>query len=301
MERLLIRLVAFLSIMGVAAAALAGPKIKTETVTYTAQGQVMKGYLAYDENITGKRPGILVVHEWWGLNDYARTRARMLAELGYTALALDMYGNGKVATHPADAQKFSSELLQNFPVAKARFLAAMEFLQKQPFVDPIKIAAIGYCFGGGVVLNMARQGADLKGVVSFHGNLIAVKPAEPGAINAKILVFTGDADKFVPPEQVAAFRQEMETAQADFRIVSYPGAMHSFTNPDADKYAKEFHLPLGYNAQADKNSWEEMKRFLTDIFEMRVNTSTLYGPSAPAGSPSRSDQFNPESGHMSGY
>ena len=148
---------------------------------------------------------------------------------------------------------------------------------------------------------MARQGVDLKGVVSFHGNLVAVQPALPGMIKAKILVLAGDADKFVPPAQVAAFRQEMETAKAAFRIISYPGAMHSFTNPDADKYAKEFHLPLGYNAEADKNSWEEMKRFLADIFEMRVNTSTLYGPSAPASYNYRSQEFNPESGHMSGY
>jgi dienelactone hydrolase len=281
MKILLVNFVIFFLIISMSGIALASPKIKTETVLYRAQGQVMKGYLAFDENIKGKRPGILVVHEWWGLNDYARKRARMLAELGYTALAIDMYGNDKVATHPADAQKFSSELMQNFPLAKARFLAGMEFLKEKPFVDPTRIAAIGYCFGGGIVLNMARQGVDLKGVVSFHGGLTAVRPAQPGTIKARILVLAGGADKVVPPEQIAAFKKEMEAAQADYRVIIYPGAMHSFTNPEADKLAKEFHLPIGYNAEADRKSWEEMKQFLTEIFERKVNTSTLNTPSTP--------------------
>jgi len=266
MGKILVRIALFLLMIGVAGVAMAGPKIKGETVTYSAQGQVMKGYLAFDKNIKGPRPGVLVVHEWWGLNDYARMRARMLAGLGYTALALDMYGNDKIATHPADAQKFSSELFQNFPVAKARFLAGMELLKKQPTVDPTKIAAIGYCFGGGIVLNMARQGVDLRGVVSFHGSLSAVQPAQPGGIKARILVLTGEADQFVPLKQVEAFKQEMEAAKANFRIVTYPGAMHSFTNSDADKLAKKFNMPIGYNAAADKKSWEEMKGFFNELF-----------------------------------
>jgi dienelactone hydrolase len=293
MARLLVKIVIFLSIMGVAALAMAGPHIKTETVTYSAQGQAMKGYLAYDENIKGQRPGILVVHEWWGLNDYARMRARMLAELGYTALALDMYGSGKVVVHPVDAMKFSSELIQNFPVAKARFLAGMEFLKQQPTVDAAEIAAIGYCFGGGVVLNMARQGVDLKGVVSFHGSLTAVQPAQPGTIKARILVLAGGADKFAPPEQIAAFKKEMDAAQANYQVIIYPGAMHSFTNPEADKYAKEFHMPIGYNAEADRKSWEEMKRFLKEIFAPEVNTSTLYEPSTQSAPPSSNTPANP--------
>jgi dienelactone hydrolase len=268
MEKVLIRIALFLFIIGIAGVAVAGPNIKGKTVTYSAQGQgqVMKGYLAYDDNIKGQRPGVLVVHEWWGLNDYARMRARMLAELGYTALALDMYGNDKVATHPADAQKFSSELFQNFPVAKARFLAGLELLKKQPTVDPTRIAAIGYCFGGGIVLNMARQGVDLKGVVSFHGSLAAVQPAKPGAIKARILVLAGEADQFVPMQQVEAFRQEMQAARANFKIITYPGAKHSFTNPDADKLAKKFTMPIGYNAAADTKSWEAMKAFFNEIF-----------------------------------
>jgi len=282
MEKLLVRFVIFFLIIGMAGIALAGPKIKAETVLYSAQGQVMKGYLAYDENIKGQRPGVLVVHEWWGLNDYARNRARMLAELGYTALAVDMYGNNKVAAHPADAQRFSSELMQNFAVAKARFLAGMEVLKQQPTVDPTRIAAIGYCFGGGIVLNMARQGVELKGVVSFHGSLATSKPAEPGVVKARILVLNGDADKFTTAEQIAAFKKEMEAAKVDYRFISYSGAMHSFTNPDADKLAKKFNMPIGYNAEADRKSWEEMKQFLTEIFAMKVNTRTLYTPSTPS-------------------
>jgi len=265
MKNLLLKLAVFTLVLGVAGVATAEPKVQGKTVEYSAQGVVMKGYLAYDENMTGKRPGVLVVHEWWGLNDYARRRAQMLAELGYAALAVDMYGDGKQAMHPDDAGKFSSELMKNFDVAKARFLAAIDFLKQQPTVDSTRIAAIGYCFGGGVVLNMARQGVDLKGVVSFHGGLAAVKPAQPGMVKAKILVLHGADDKFTTPEQIEVFNQEMKAAGADFEFISYPGAVHSFTNPDADAYGKKFNLPLAYNASADKKSWDEMKKFLKAI------------------------------------
>jgi dienelactone hydrolase len=242
-------------------------KVVGKTVEYKTDGVVLKGYLAYDSSIKGKQPGVLVVHEWWGLNDYARKRARMLAELGYTALAVDMYGEGKQATHPDDAGKFAAEVMKNFDTGKARFLAAEDFLKKQPTVDPGRIAAIGYCFGGGVALNMARQGADLKGVVSFHGSLAAVKPAEPGAVKAKILVLHGGDDKFTTPEQIEAFKQEMTSAGADYRFIVYPGAMHSFTNPEATALGKKFNLPLAYNEKADKESWQEMKKFLGDILK----------------------------------
>jgi dienelactone hydrolase len=247
--------------------ASAAPKIKEKIVKYSSEGVVMKGYLVYDENIRGKRPGVLVVHEWWGLNDYARKRARMLAEMGYTALAVDMYGDGKQADHPSDAGKFSSELMKNFDVARGRFLAAMDYLKKQRTVDPGNIAAIGYCFGGGVVLNMARQGADLKGVASFHGGFAAVKPAKPGGVKAKVLVLHGADDKFATTEQIEAFKKEMKDAGADMTFISYPGAVHSFTNPDADEIAKKFNIPLGYNADADKKSWDELKKFLEKIFK----------------------------------
>ncbi|MBA4372974.1 MAG: dienelactone hydrolase [Thermodesulfovibrio sp.] len=245
----------------------ADAKIRQKAVEYSSDGVVMKGYLAYDTELRVKRPGVLIVHEWWGHNEYARKRARMLAEMGYVALAVDMYGDGRQANHPEDAGKFSSELMKNFDTAQKRFGAAMDFLKKQRPVDPAKIAAIGYCFGGGIVLNMARQGADLKGVASFHGSFAAVKPALPGAVKAKVLVLHGEDDKFVTAEQIAAFRQEMKAAGADLNFISYPGAVHSFTNPDADMYAKKFNLPLGYNAEADKKSWAELKKFLEMIFK----------------------------------
>jgi len=269
MKRLLGMLTIFALILGMAGFAAAEAqitKIKGMDVKYTVRDVQMKGYLAYDENIKGKRPGVLVVHEWWGLNDYARKRARMLAELGYTALALDMYGEGKTAAHPDDAGKFSSELMKNFDVGKERFIAGMNLLKSEPTVDQTRIAAIGYCFGGGVVLNMARQGVDLKGVASFHGGLTAVKPAQPGSVKAKILVLNGADDKFITKEQIEAFKQEMKNAGANFRFISYPGAVHSFTNPDADELGKKFNMPIRYNQEADKNSWEELKKFLKQIF-----------------------------------
>jgi len=266
MQNISLKLAVFTVVLGMASVVASEPQVLGTTVEYNAQGVVMKGYLAYDENVTGRRPGVLVVHEWWGLNDYARKRARMLAELGYTALAVDMYGDGKVAMHPDDATKFSSALMGNFDVAKERFISAMDFLRQQPTVDPERIAAIGYCFGGGVVLNMARQGLDLKGVASFHGGLTAIRSAQPGSVKAKILVLHGADDKFTTPEQIEAFKQEMKSAGVDFQFISYPAAMHSFTNPDADALGKQFNLPLAYNASADKKSWEDLKIFLNTIF-----------------------------------
>jgi len=237
-----------------------------EPVMYKAGDLVMQGYLAYDDNIAGKRPGILVVHEWWGHNEYARERARMLAGLGYTALAVDMYGDGKQADHPGDAGKFATEVRQNMPAATVRFVAAMKVLQKHPTVDPEHIAAIGYCFGGGVVLQMARQGLDLDAVVSFHGSLATDNPAVPGVVKARILVCDGADDKMVTPEQIQAFHREMKAAGVDYKFISYPGAKHSFTNPGADIYAERFKIPVGYNAAADKRSWQDMQDFLQDTF-----------------------------------
>jgi len=241
--------------------------IVEKNVEYSAQGIVLKGFIAYNDNIQGKRPGILVVHEWWGLNDYARKRVRMLAQLGYTALAVDMYGDGKLAMHPDEAGKFAGEIMNNFDVGKARFLSAEEFLKKQPTVDPSRIGAIGYCFGGGVVLNMARQGADLLAVASFHGNLQAVQPAEPGMVKAEIRVYTGGSDKLVPPEAVEAFKKEMMDAKADYTVTVYPEALHSFTSPDATKLGKKYNLPMAYNKKADKESWQDMQKFFALAFK----------------------------------
>jgi len=237
-----------------------------EPVMYKSGDFNMQGYLAYDDNIVGKRPGILVVHEWWGQNEYARERARMLAELGYTALAVDMYGDGKQARHPDEAGKFAAEVRQNLPAATQRFQAAMELLQKHPTVNAEHIAAIGYCFGGGVVLEMARQGLDLDAVVSFHGSLATASPVAPGKIKARILVCSGADDKLVPPEQVEGFEREMKAAGVDYTLISYPGAQHSFTNPGADIYAEKFNIPVGYNEEADKKSWQDMQDFLKEAF-----------------------------------
>ena len=268
MERIVISLVVIIALAFVIKGQVsANTNIQGNAVDYSSQGVVMKGYLVYDENIKGRRPGVLVVHEWWGHNEYARKRARMLAELGYTALAVDMYGDGKQAMHPDEAGKFSSALMKDFDTAKARFLAALDFLKEQPTVDPNRIAAIGYCFGGGIVLNMARQGVDIRGVASFHGSLTAIKPAQPGAVKAKILVLHGADDKFITPEQIAVFKQEMKTAGAEYQFIAYPGVIHSFTNPDADTYAKKFNLPIAYNADADRKSWEELKKFFNTIFK----------------------------------
>jgi len=266
MKKLLIEFGALILALGMVRGVSGEPKIQGRTVEYSAQGTVMKGYLAYDENVKGKRAGVVVVPEWWGLNDYVRRRARMLAELGYTALAVDMYGEGRVVTTPDEAGKLSSEAMKNFDATKARFMAAIDFLKGQPTVDPSRVAAIGYCFGGGVVLNMARQGVDLKGVVSFHGGLTAVKPAQAGSVKAKILVLNGGADKFITPEEIEAFKQEMTAAGAAFQFISYPGALHSFTNPEATELGKKFNMPIAYNAKADEESWNEMKKFMTTIF-----------------------------------
>jgi dienelactone hydrolase len=244
----------------------ANAAVKHEEVTYTANDVTMKGYLAYDDAIKGKRPGVLVVHEWWGHNEYARKRADMLAELGYVALAVDMYGDGKQAAHPDDAGKFAGTVMQNVEGAKARFMAAMDLLKKNPNTDPARIAAIGYCFGGGVVLHMARFGVDLKGVVSFHGSLGTQTPAQAGKVKAKVLVCNGADDGFINQEQIDGFKKEMTDAKVDFQFISYPGAKHSFTNPDADNYAKQFNMAIAYNAAADKKSWAEMQAFFKKVF-----------------------------------
>jgi len=242
-------------------------KVVGETVEYKSDGTALKGYIAYDDSIKGKRPGVLVVHEWWGLNDYVRKRADMLAGLGYTAMAVDMYGEGKNSEHPEDAQKFVTEVMNNMGLGEKRFNAALELLKQQKTVNPEDIAAIGYCFGGAIVLHMARTGAGLDGVTSFHGNLSPMDKAAPGTIRTKILVLTGGDDTFVPQEQIDAFRKEMDAAGADYEIIIYPGAKHSFTNPDADRLGKENNLPIAYNKEADEKSWAEMREFLKEVFK----------------------------------
>ncbi len=242
-------------------------EVESSVVSYEAYGIVLKGYIAYDKDVAGARPGVLIVHEWWGHNDYVQKRARQLAELGYVAFAIDMYGGGKSTKHPDQAGEFASQSMANMDLYKAKFVAAHDFLKTHEAVDPEKIAAIGYCFGGSTVLNMARMGVDLDGVVSFHGSLASSVVPEPGAIKAKILVCHGADDSMIPAEHVAAFKKEMDVAGADYTFMSYAGATHSFTNPDADRIGKEFGIPLGYSEEADKKSWQDMQDFFDKIFK----------------------------------
>ena len=247
--------------------AATAPDIVTEELRYRAGGAECTGYLAYDQNRSGARPGVLIVHEWWGHNDYVRRRARMLAELGYTALALDMYGDGKRADHPQDAQKFMREVLANMPAGVERFEAARARLEEHATTDAAKTAAIGYCFGGAIVLGMARRSADLDAVASFHGSLATDSPAEPGSVSARVLVCHGGEDRMVPIEQVDAVEREMTRGGApSVRTVVYPGALHGFTNPEATAKGKQFDIPIGYDAAADAASWSELVRLLAETW-----------------------------------
>lgn len=253
--------------LAAAGSAPAIAELRTEVIEYRLGDDTFSGYLAWDDASSARRPGVLVVHEWWGHNPYARKRAEMLAELGYTAFALDMYGSGKLADHPDDAKAFMTAVTSDMPAAEARFGKALEVLGRQETVDAERIAAIGYCFGGGMVLHMARAGMDLDGVASFHGSLGTQSPAQPGRVKASVLVLNGAADPFVPPEQVQAFEQEMQAAGVDFTVVNYPGVKHSFTNPDADSFGKRFDMPLAYDAKADADSWGRLQAFLEAVFQ----------------------------------
>jgi len=247
--------------------ATAHAKIQTKEIVYKVNQTELTGYLAFDDTISGKRPGILVVHEWWGHNDYARKRAEMLAALGYTAFAIDMYGTGKLASHPDDAKKFMMAVMSDQANMKQRFLAGLDVLLAQATVDTTKTAAIGYCMGGGIALNMARAGVDLDGVVVFHGGLGTETPVKKGQIKAKIRVFTGGADAFVPQKQVQAFEQEMKAADVDYKLKIYPGVTHSFTSPAADDFAKKYKLPFAYSPTADQDSWQQMQVFFNKLFK----------------------------------
>lgn len=249
------KLVAAVAVALTASASAASAEIKTKVVDYTVGSTALQGFLAWDEASTAKRAGVIVVHEWWGHNDHARNSARRLAEAGYVGFALDMYGAGKVAAHPDDAMKFMTEATKDPAVVAARFNAALAELKKDPHVDASRIGAIGYCFGGTVVLSQARLGADLDVVASFHGGLGGLPPVKPGAVKARVLVYTGAADPMIPAAQVEQFRADMKAAGATVDIVTYPGAKHGFTNPAAGTYGMD---ALAYDAAADKASWAAM-------------------------------------------
>ena len=240
--------------------------VLTENVSYQVDGVELQGYLVFPEGLVKETPGILVVHEWWGHNDYARRRAEMLAELGYVAFALDMYGEGKVTDHPNDAKKYMQEATSNPEVLIDRFQAALDLLKQQDHVDPNNIAAIGYCFGGAVVLNMARSGSDIKAVVSFHGALATTNPAAKDTVKAKVLVLHGGNDAMVPEDQVKTFEQEMQAANVDYQLVTYEGVDHSFTNPAADEIGEKHSMPISYDREADEDSWQRMQNLFKEIF-----------------------------------
>lgn len=240
----------FFILAGVASAA-----VQTKTITYEHDGKKFTGFLAWDDAVKGKQPGVLVVHEWWGLNDYARSRAKMLAEHGYVAFACDMYGEGKNTEHPQEAGKFAAEVRKNKNDWQARAQAALKVLASQEQVDPDKLAAIGYCFGGSTCLELAYSGADLKAVATFHAALPAPTDEEAKAIKARLLINNGADDKFITPQQVSDFKGKLDAAKVKYQFENYPGTVHSFTVKEAD--AKN--IPgMKYNAEADKKSWELM-------------------------------------------
>jgi dienelactone hydrolase len=242
------------------------PAIKGENVSYTSDSTTMIGYTAYDSSTDKKRPVVLIVHEWWGLNDYARSRAKQLAELGYLAMAVDMYGNGTTADNPDAAGKLATPFYMDPKMAKIRFDAALAKIKTYTMADTSQVAAIGYCFGGAQVINMAKLGEDLKGVVSFHGNLTVI-PADKSLLKAPMLVCHGADDSFVKPEEVAAFKKQMDSINAVYTFKSYPGATHAFTNPNATPMGEKFKIPIAYNAAADSASWNDMKAFFGKIFK----------------------------------
>ena len=238
-------------------------EIIEEAVSYEQGGATLEGWLVYDDSIPGKRPGILVVHAWKGLGDYVKMRARKLAQLGYAAFAADIYGKGVYAKNSEEAGKLAGIYKNDRILTRERVLAGLHVLKHNGHVDAAQVAAIGYCFGGMVVLELARSGADLSGVVTFHGSLATPMPAEPGKIKEKILVLHGASDPFVTPQEVAAFKDEMKKAGAAMQFVSYEGAVHSFTDPESgDDPTKG----AAYNQLADEKSWEAMKQFFSEIF-----------------------------------
>jgi len=231
--------------------------IKEEPVTYKDGDTTMKGFIVYDDAKKGKRPGIVLVHEWWGITKHMHNEARRFAQHGYTALVADMYGDGKTADNPKDAGTLAGGVMKNPQAMQGRFNAARAVLAQHSTVDAAKIGAAGYCFGGTVALNMARAGADLKGVAAFHAGLGTNTPA-PSSVKAKVLVLNGADDPLIKPDQVEAFKKDMDAAKADYRIISYPGAVHAYTNPEATEVGKKFNMPVAYNAKVDKAAKAEL-------------------------------------------
>lgn len=269
--KLLLALTAVL--VGVSATAHA--KMITKTVEYKQGGDTLQGYLAYDDSFKGKRPGVLVAHQWKGLGDYEKSRARMLAQMGYVAFALDVYGKGIRPKTREEAGKLSGQYKKNRPLLRNRARAAVITLRRQPNVDVNRLAIIGYCFGGGTALELARSGADVKGYVSFHGSLDTPTPADARNINGKVLILHGADDPFAPMKDVVALRDELSAAKVNYEIDLYGDAVHSFTEKAA---GNDNSSGAAYNAQADARSWARMKAFFGEIFSephFRISNTTF--------------------------
>lgn len=241
----------------------ASAELKKETVTYKQGDTELRGYLVTDPSIKEKRPAVLVVHDWFGIGEYSKMRAEEVAKLGYTAMAVDIYGGGKLAGSTDEAGKLAGSFKGDRKLLRARIVAAFDHLKTVPGVDASRIACIGYCFGGTTSLELARSGAPVAGVVSFHGGLDSPTPEDAKAIKCKVLVCHGAVDPFVSPEEIAGFQKEMNDAKVDYQFIAYSGAVHSFTHQGADK----LNIPgAKYQENADKRSWQHMKDFFAEIF-----------------------------------
>lgn len=245
---------------------LKAPAIKDETIEYTEGNVTGKGFVAYDNSVAGKKPVVLIVHEWWGINDYVKSRARQLARLGYLAMAVDMFGNGQLNPDPKSAQDAVTPFYKDPLLGKSRLEAALAKVKTLPQADTTQIAAIGYCFGGSMVLNAAKLGTPLIGVVSFHGGLAGPAPVK-NAVKAQILVCHGNADQFVSASDLSTFRNQLDSAGIPYTFKEYAGATHAFSNPDATENGKKFNIPIAYNGAADTASWNDMLAFFGQIFK----------------------------------
>lgn len=246
------------------AGATAGAALRTEVVEYKQGDTVLEGYVAYDDSISGRRPGVLIVHQWKGLGDYEKKRAEMLAKLGYVAFAVDIYGKGVRADNAKDASALAGKYKSDRPLLRQRVNAGLAALKRRPEADGRRVGAIGYCFGGTTVLELARSGADVAGVVSFHGGLSTPTPADAARIKARVLALHGADDPFVPPAEVAAFEAEMREGRVDWQLVAYGGAVHSFTDWNA---GSDNAKGAAYNEKADRRSWEAMRSFFAEVLK----------------------------------
>lgn len=245
------------------AVAVTQAAVRSAALTYQSGGTTLEGWLAYDDATTAKRPAVLIVHQWMGLTDYEKRRASMLAEMGYVVLAADIYGQGVRPANTQEAGAMAGKYKNDRNLLRERVNAALAKLKAQPLTDPARVAAIGYCFGGTTVLELARSGAELNGVVSFHGGLGSPTPADAKNIRSRVLVLHGADDPYVPAAEVEAFQKEMREAKVDWQFVAYGGAVHSFTHKESGTDASR---GAAYNEPADRRSWEAMQVFFKEIF-----------------------------------